>query len=84
MRGITYSKDAVKAMRKLPANTRALITRKLQELAQDPYAMRKVKKLTDRPGYRLRIGNWRVLYSLEEKPNKVIVIHVDPRGGAYK
>jgi mRNA interferase RelE/StbE len=84
MHGILYSKDVVKAMRRLPADTKALIATRLNELAQDPYAMRNVKKLTNRPGYRLRVGDWRILYSIEGDPSRIIVIDIAPRGGVYR
>jgi mRNA-degrading endonuclease RelE of RelBE toxin-antitoxin system len=63
--------------------TKALIASKLKELAQDPYAIRNVKKLANRLGYRLGIGDWRVLYSSEVDASRIVGIDIAPRGGVY-
>ena len=81
---VTYSKRALKAMRRLPANKARLIKAKLCELAVDPEQMRNVKKLTNHPGYRLRVGDWRVIYVVEHEELRVVVIDVASRGEAYR
>jgi mRNA interferase RelE/StbE len=48
------------------------------------WAMRNVKKLTDHPGYCLRVGDWRMVYLLREKELIVLVVKIAPRGKAYK
>jgi mRNA interferase RelE/StbE len=50
----------------MPTNTAKLIRAKLRALAADPAALGNVKKLTGSPGYRLRVGDWRVLYEIHE------------------
>ena len=35
-------------------------------------------------GYRLRVGDWRVFYSLDAKAKTLTVEGVEPRGGAYQ
>jgi mRNA interferase RelE/StbE len=44
-----------------------------------------VKRLqgTDRE-WRLRVGDWRVLFTLQQAPRLMLVIRVVARGGAYK
>lgn len=44
-----------------------------------------VKKLTNAGGQlRLRVGEWRVRFTLEDEVQILSVIRVLPRGGAYK
>jgi mRNA interferase RelE/StbE len=81
---IEFSKEAIKTLRAMPAPTARLIRTKLDELARDPRAMRNVKKLTDHPGYRLRVGDWRVVYLLREHELIIVVVKIAPRGGVYK
>ena len=81
---IEFSKDAIKPLRAMPAPTARLIRAKLDELARDPWSMRQVKKLTDHPGYRLRVGDWRVVYLLREPEWLIVVVKIDPRGEVYK
>lgn len=81
---LEYSKQAARALMRMPSNTAITIRAKLLELAQDPLAARNVKKLTDHPGYRLRVGDWRLLYLLDNGRLIVYVAEIGARGGVYK
>ncbi|MDM0065823.1 hypothetical protein [Variovorax sp. J31P207] len=37
-----------------------------------------------RPGYRLRAGDWRVIYTLESGRLVILVLEIGTRGGIYK
>ena len=76
---------AVRALRRMNRSDRTRIETKLDELALDPYAAHlDVRKLTGRAGYRLRIGDWRVLYELDDGVRVVAVEDIRQRGGAYQ
>ena len=63
---ITFSKQADKMLRKMPRNTARLIRQKLEQIALAPYTKRNyVTKLVGRSGYRLRVGDWRVIYEIQ-------------------
>ncbi len=80
-----FSRDAIKTLRRMPTNTARLIRSKIDLLAQDPYAANNnVKKLVGRPGYRLRVGDWRVIYDLDDGLRVLAVERIAPRGGAYE
>ena len=82
---IEYSKQATRTLRLLPLNTANLIRAKLVDLAQDPLATNNnVKKLSGQVGYRLRVGDWRVLYVLDQGKLIVYVSAIGARGGVYK
>ena len=82
---IFFTKKADRALRKMSRKTARLIREKLDQLAQDPYARNpNVTKLQGRPGYRLRVGDWRVIYELEEGRLVILVLKVAPRGGVYR
>ena len=81
---ITFSKDADKALRRMPRNVSQSIANKIKELANNPYEMRNVKKLTNHPGYRLRVGDWRVVYTINDNELLIHVINVKTRGEVYK
>ena len=46
--------------------------------------MPNVKKLTGHPGYRLRVGDWRVLYLVERQILVVQVIEIGHRREIYR
>lgn len=83
MHTIRYTAAALKALRRMPRNVAELIRQKVQDVAADPTTARNVKKLKGRDGYRLRVGDWRVVYDIEDGVLVLIVIDVGPRGGIY-
>lgn len=84
MHKITFSKEADKALRRMPRNNALIIANKIKELASNPNTMRNVKKLTDHPGYRLRVGDWRVVYTVNNNELLIHVISIKTRGEVYK
>ena len=82
---IEYSVDAIKALRSCPVNVRVRIKAKIVGLAANlDVPNNNVKKLKGRPGYRLRVGDWRVIYDLSRKDAIVFVEQVGPRGSIYE
>jgi len=50
-------------------------------LAKDPYAPNpNVRKLKDRPGYRFRVGDWRIIYEIRKDELIILVLKIAPRG----
>ena len=81
---ITLSKKADKILRRMPRNLSLNIAKKIRQLAQNPHEMQNVKKLTDNPGYRLRVGDWRIVYTVNDNDLLIHVINVKTRGEVYK
>ena len=84
MYSIAFTHQAAKALAKLPRNMRELVMKKIEGLARDPFGAANVKNLSGQPGFRLRVGDWRVIYDLEQERLVVRVLRVAPRGGAYE
>ena len=81
---VVTTKSFDKALSKLPANWQKRIVAKIKEVAVSPYAMNNnVMKLQGRPGYRLRVGDWRIIYELEDDRLVMLVLQVGTRGGIY-
>jgi len=73
-----------KAMAKLPLNLQKRIVAKIREVAASPYAPNNnLTKLQGRNGYRLRVGDWRVIYELQDDRLVMLVLEVGSRGGIY-
>lgn len=85
MYSVTYTKQALRTLRRIPKNTAALIREKIDLVAVDPYTSHNnVTKLAGRSGYRLRVGDWRILYELQDEQVVMLVIRIGPRGEVYK
>ncbi len=82
---IEYAKPARRSLRSMPVNVRLTIEKKIMVLANNPYAPNSnVKKLQGREGFRLRVGDWRVLYTIENKRMIIYIVDILARGGAYQ
>ena len=82
---ILYMKAARKRMRGLPPKLARNIRAKIRAVAADPLVRNpNLKRLQASGGYRLRVGDWRVFYSLDAKAKTLTVEGVEPRGGAYQ
>jgi len=81
---VVTTKSFAKALSRLPVNWQKRIVEKIKEVAAAPYARHNnVTKLQGRDGYRLRIGDWRVLYDLRDDRLELWALEVGARGGIY-
>ena len=81
MKEITYTRSALKALRRAPTNTAKLIVSKINAYAADPASQaNNVKKLQGRAGIRLRVGDYRVIM---EDGLVLEVLEIGPRGSVY-
>ena len=82
---IIFKKEAAKSLIKLPRNVAKTIREKLVVIAANPYAENpNAKKLQGRDGYRLRVGDWRVIYEIQNDELVILVLRVAPRGEVYR
>lgn len=78
---IEFTPAAAREFRKLPAELQKRIGRQIDKLATDPRPDG-VKKLSD-DSYRIRIGDYRVLYQAHDAQLLIVVIRVRNRKDAY-
>ena len=65
-------------------NWQRRILTKIREIAVNPYAPNKnLTKLQGRDGYRLRVGDWRVIYELQDEGLVMLVLEMGPREAFY-
>ena len=77
MFNLTYSPRAQKSLKKLPKDYQRLILNKLPMLKNDPKPRGHDKIAAKKPPlYRIRIGNYRVFYFIDEEIKTVIIVDV--------
>jgi len=81
---VELSRAAQRDLRRLDPQVRRRVNDALQALAQDPHASAGLRKLTGRPESRLRVGDWRVLLTLDLDARVLLVLRILPRGRAYR
>lgn len=80
---IVIVKKAKKELNKLPTNVREKIRLKLLDLKNNPISFQ-TKKLTEQPGYRLRVGDYRVLYLIELESDRIVILRIKHRKDVYR
>jgi len=78
---IIFSKEAKKQMLKLDNQIQERIFIALEKLKFRPEA--RLKKLVGEDGFRLRVGNYRVIVDIERKKLFVLVLKVGHRKNVY-
>jgi mRNA interferase RelE/StbE len=85
MYNIRYTAEAYRDFKRIPDNILKTIFQKLNVLAENPYAMNNnIKKLTNQNAYRLRVGDYRVVYKLENDELVIVVVRVAHRREVYQ
>ena len=84
MYGIEFTKQATKDLAKILKNYAAPIIEKVKKLSINPYnAELDIKKLKGTDGYKLRIGEYRVIYDVEAGKLIINIIKIQSRGNVY-
>jgi len=79
-----YLKRSVeKELDRLPTEVHNRIIKRLISLGDNPLPPG-TKKLLGREGYRIRVGNHRILYVINEKEKKVEIVSVAHRKEVYR
>lgn len=72
---IRYEPKAIRDMRSLPVKVRIQIDGKITTYADNPEAQRNnVKRLQGSEYFRLRVGNYRVIFSIENGQVTVMIV----------
>lgn len=76
---ITYSRASVKIINSMDKATKQRIKAGIEKIP-----MGDIKLMRGIPGtYRLRVGDWRILFSYPED-DTILIEKIGPRGGVYK
>jgi len=80
---LTITKKAEKELDKLPNSVAKNISEKILLLSKNPFPTNS-KKLSGQDNYRLRVGSYRVIYSLDPKAVTVTILRVADRKTVYR
>lgn len=80
---ISILRRAQRELARLPAGVYEQVRDSIHALSQDPRPLGCLK-LTGREGWRIRIGNYRVIYEIDDKQQIVTILHVGHRRDVYR
>jgi mRNA interferase RelE/StbE len=81
---VVIAKPALNTLQKLPKDVRRRIRNRIDDLTHDPRPPG-VEKLAGEPnGYRVRVGDYRVLYEIQGDQLVVYVVRIGHRRDVYR
>ena len=81
---ILISASAEKALKKVPKKDRIKIVRFIQTLAISPFPQGVRKLIGEQNVYRVRQGNYRVIYELKNKKLIILILKIGHRKDIYR
>jgi mRNA interferase RelE/StbE len=80
---IEIARDARKELERLPTQIQIRISKAILALEENPFP-HGCKKLKNRDGFRIRIGDYRVLYFADAKTKQIVVGSIGHRREIYR
>lgn len=76
------SEAAARAFTRLPPETKARIREAMRALAEDPRGQ--AQKLVGESSYRKRVGDYRIVFRIDDEASEVLVTRVKHRRDVYR
>lgn len=80
---IIWSNRAISQMNKLPKTIRIAIYKSVGKLKANPFR-KEVKRLRGLPHFRLRVGDYRVIFDIENDVFRILIVKVGHRKKIYE
>jgi mRNA interferase RelE/StbE len=81
---VEFSPDAARQLRGLPAHVQRRISARVDALVKGPLPPGSKKLVGQTSGYRIRVGDYRVLYELQKDRLVIFVVKVGHRRDIYR
>jgi mRNA interferase RelE/StbE len=81
---VVVHRRAERALRRLPRDVLERIRRAIGQLAVDPRPPGCQRLTNTEDLYRIRVGDWRIIYAIEDERLIVLIVDVGPRGSIYR
>lgn len=82
---LQIKRQAKKTLQSLSRPDRNRITEKIVQLGLNPDDCRlDIKALEGQPYFRLRVGQWRIIFDRQDELKIIAIEKIKPRGDAYK
>lgn len=81
---IELTKSAAKALKAIPKTAQKRITKKIESLAEGPPEPAKTKMKGDNPFHRVRVGDYRIVYEIQNEILLILILKIGHRKEVYR
>lgn len=81
---IEFKRSAAKALKKIPIADRKRLRDKIDSFADELPDPEKTKMKGNNPFYRVRVGDYRIIYEIHQDPPKVVILKIGHRKDVYR
>ncbi|MDR3141297.1 MAG: type II toxin-antitoxin system RelE/ParE family toxin [Tannerellaceae bacterium] len=81
---VIIDKQVLKSLDKIPVVYLSSIKEAVNDLANNPRPFGSIKLAGSKNSYRIRVGVYRIIYTIEDNILTVEVVKIDHRGNVYK
>ena len=81
---IEVKKSAAKALKKIPKADRKRIVDKIDDLVENPDGPETIKMKGDNPFHRVRVGDYRIVYEIQNDVLLVLIVKIGHRKEIYR
>ena len=80
---VVFKGTSLKQLNKFPKADKARLNAAIELLKTNPVPPA-AKKLKDRPGYRIRVGDYRIIYRFEKTEIQILILKISHRKKVYQ
>jgi len=81
---IEFTRSAAKALKSIPKTDQKRIAKKIESLAEGPLEPAKTKMKGDNPFHRVRVGDYRIIYEIQNEIFLVLILKIGHRKEVYR
>ena len=81
---IEVQQSAEKVLRRLPRDLKERVTGAIFSLETNPRPPGAIPLKGQYNTWRIRVGDWRIIYTIEDERLVVLVVKIGPRGDVYR
>lgn len=81
---LDFKPSAEKDLRHLPKDIVLRVIEKIEYLRSDPFPSQSIRISGSERLYRLRVGDYRIIYEVDPKAKEITIHYIRPRSVAYR
>jgi len=81
---IEFKRSAAKSLKKIPKADQKRIAEKIDSLSENPPAPETTKMKGNNPFHRIRVGNYRIVYEIQDDILLILIVKIGHRKDIYQ